>query len=79
MTIEAEEIKDPNMAPKTESEASGKDGPKDVELGVESQDVDKNIARMKSVLSSSDDPFAPRAGKTLLWRNVNMVLVSALE
>ena len=23
----------------------------------------------------SDDPFAPREGKTLLWRNVNMVLV----
>jgi hypothetical protein len=27
----------------------------------------------------SDDPFAPREGKTLLWRGVNMTLVSLLE
>ena len=28
-----------------------------------------------SNLAVSDDPFAPREGKTLLWRDVNMVLV----
>lgn len=32
--------------------------------------------RKSSVLAVSDDPFAPREGKTLLWRNVNMTLVS---
>jgi len=30
--------------------------------------------RKSSVLAVSDDPFALREGKTLLWRNVNMVL-----
>jgi hypothetical protein len=28
-----------------------------------------------SALDTGDDPFAPREGKTLLWRNVNMILV----
>jgi hypothetical protein len=28
-----------------------------------------------SVLDARDDPFAPREGKTLLWRNINMTLV----
>jgi hypothetical protein len=32
--------------------------------------------KMMSKLASSDDPFAIREGKTLLWTNVNMVLVS---
>jgi hypothetical protein len=32
--------------------------------------------RKTSMLASSDDPFALREGKTLLWRNVNMTLVS---
>lgn len=37
-----------------------------------------NFERSKSsTLASSDDPFAAREGKTLLWRNVNMSLVSA--
>jgi hypothetical protein len=31
---------------------------------------------MMSMLTVSDDPFAPREGKTLLWKNVNMTLVS---
>jgi hypothetical protein len=31
-----------------------------------------------SMLAISDDPFAPREGKTLLWRNVNMTLVRAV-
>ena len=32
-----------------------------------------------STLAVSDDPFAPREGKTLLWKNVNMTLVSHLS
>jgi len=32
-----------------------------------------------STLAISDDPFAPREGKTLLWKNVNMTLVSHLR
>jgi len=31
--------------------------------------------RAVSVLDSHDDPFAPREGKTLAWKNVNMTLV----
>ena len=35
-----------------------------------------SIMRKKSsVLETSDDPFAIREGKTLLWRNINMTLV----
>ena len=36
------------------------------------------LSKESSVLPASDDPFAPREGKTLLWRNVNMVLVRTL-
>jgi hypothetical protein len=32
--------------------------------------------RMLNQMAASDDPFAIREGKTLLWTNVNMVLVS---
>ena len=32
--------------------------------------------RKSSMLAASDDPFAFREGKTLMWRNVNMILVS---
>jgi hypothetical protein len=32
--------------------------------------------QMSSMISTSDDPFAPREGKTLLWRGINMTLVS---
>lgn len=32
-------------------------------------------SKKSSMLAVSDDPFAPREGKTLLWRNVNMTLV----
>jgi hypothetical protein len=32
---------------------------------------------MINKMATSDDPFAIREGKTLLWTNVNMVLVSA--
>jgi len=32
------------------------------------------MSKKSSVLAASDDPFAPREGKTLLWRNVNMTL-----
>ena len=31
--------------------------------------------RTVSVLASRDDPFAPREGKTLAWKNINMTLV----
>jgi hypothetical protein len=36
----------------------------DIEVGIEA-----------TVLDARDDPFAPRDGKTLLWRNINMTLV----
>jgi hypothetical protein len=35
----------------------------------------KMTSKKSSMLAVSDDPFAPREGKTLLWRNVNMTLV----
>jgi hypothetical protein len=60
----------------------------DVEFDVESLDVDvdvqpptftstptKTVPTSTSDISSRDDPFAPREGKTLLWRGVNMTLV----
>lgn len=34
-----------------------------------------SFSRKGSALAVSDDPFFPREGKTLLWRNVNMTLV----
>ena len=33
------------------------------------------VSRKGSQLAVSDDPFAAREGKTLLWRDVNMTLV----
>jgi hypothetical protein len=61
----------------------------DVEFDVESLDVDtdeqpptfssstptKTVTTAASDISSRDDPFAPREGKALLWRGVNMTLV----
>lgn len=45
-------------------------------LDVEAQKDAKNLDRGKSgVLDSHTDPFAPREGKTLVWKNVNMTLV----
>jgi len=35
-----------------------------------------NLPRQTSTLDDQDDPFAFREGKTLVWRNVNMTLVS---
>ncbi|CAJ1966242.1 unnamed protein product [Cylindrotheca closterium] len=32
------------------------------------------LSKKSSILASSDDPFATREGKTLLWRDINMVL-----
>lgn len=43
----------------------------DVEKGSHSPVLDRGV----SVLAAHDDPFAPRAGKTLTWKNVNMTLV----
>ena len=44
----------------------------DIEVGV------KPLSRETSSigLDAKEDPFARRDGKTLLWRNVNMILVS---
>ena len=36
------------------------------------------MSKKSSMLAVSDDPFAPREGKTLLWKNVNMTLVRRL-
>lgn len=38
--------------------------------------TDQKSATTANVLDSRDDPFAPREGKTLTWRNINMTLVS---
>jgi hypothetical protein len=61
-----------------------------LELDVESLDIDvdvddqpptfsstptKTVPTTTSDISARDDPFAPREGKTLLWRGVNMTLV----
>ena len=37
----------------------------------------KKYGRNESTLESSTDPFAPREGKTLTWRNVNMKLAAS--
>jgi ABC-type multidrug transport system ATPase subunit len=47
----------------------------DVEIGA-GTDSGKNFSRNESTLDSHDDPFAPREGKTLTWRNVNMTLAA---
>jgi hypothetical protein len=42
-------------------------------------DVESGITKMSkqvSTLDPRDDPFAPRDGKALLWRKINMTLVS---
>ena len=44
---------------------------KDLEVGRNSKVL---ISKKSSVLASSEDPFATREGKTLLWRDINMVL-----
>lgn len=53
----------------------------DVEEGVEATTtkVPPLVSKKSSTLNVSDDPFAPREGKTLLWRNVNMTLVRLLR
>ena len=51
----------------------------DVESGDVVKDESMNsqkLNRGESVLDRHTDPFAPREGKTLVWRNVNMTLVS---
>ncbi|GKZ00466.1 hypothetical protein MPSEU_000999100 [Mayamaea pseudoterrestris] len=37
----------------------------------------KGFRRNESMLERSTDPFAPREGKTLVWRNVNMKLAAS--
>lgn len=50
---------------------------RDVEVGRKNSKV--LSSRTSSVLDSSDDPFATREGKTLLWRDINMVLAAKKE
>jgi hypothetical protein len=46
-----------------------------------SSDIEECRCRQSSTesLDPKTDPFAPRVGKTLVWRDVNMTLVSALH
>ena len=46
----------------------------DVELGSKT-----DISNQASDLDRHSDPFAVREGKTLTWKNVNMILVSGKE
>jgi hypothetical protein len=51
----------------------------EIEVPEEVRDVEdgrpKYVDKQSSTLDNHDDPFAPREGKTLLWKNVNMTLV----
>ena len=48
-----------------------------VELG-DAVGKEKVLSHAESKLHHHSDPFAPRDGKTLLWKNVNMKLVSSV-
>ena len=39
----------------------------------------KTTSRQVSMLDAGDDPFAPREGKSLVWKDINMILVSSLR
>jgi hypothetical protein len=39
----------------------------------------RDLNHQVSVLDRQDDPFAPREGKTLIWKDVNMTLVRAMQ
>lgn len=49
----------------------------DASSGCETPNSDIEESRQSSIetLDPRTDPFAPRIGKTLLWRNINMTLV----
>lgn len=50
----------------------------DAEIMVVVEPVNNNLVlldRRTSTLQQSTDPFAPREGKALVWRNVSMTLV----
>jgi hypothetical protein len=57
--------------PPEEPSMSPKDADTDVEAGVQKPTL---VPRKSSVLATSDDPFALRDGKTLLWKDINMTL-----
>lgn len=65
-------------------EGGNSQNPSEVEIVFETDDSNANPLKSKSKafskkashMSISDDPFAPREGKALLWKNVNMTLVS---
>jgi hypothetical protein len=48
----------------------------EVEFARPSKDDTQRSGTNKSTTMKRDDPFAPREGKTLTWRNVDMTLVS---
>lgn len=58
---------------KTESCAEGSPPPMVVAASTSETDDDDEVTEQEKV--SHTDPFAPRVGKTLSWRNVNMTLV----
>ena len=59
--------------------ANGEEQPSSTAVSTSAKGRSSAYSRRKSsMLAVSDDPFALREGKTLLWRNVNMVLVSVI-
>lgn len=46
-----------------------------MELGTDPTRNKKTINTKESALDKHTDPFAQREGKTLVWKNVNMILV----
>jgi len=68
----------PSMTNKSESMST--EDPKDVEIAVgEERDEGGTVSKLYrgvSVLDKHTDPFAPREGKALVWRDTNMTLVS---
>eukprot|EP00522_Entomoneis_paludosa_P006385 CAMPEP_0172451976 /NCGR_PEP_ID=MMETSP1065-20121228/9768_1 /TAXON_ID=265537 /ORGANISM="Amphiprora paludosa, Strain CCMP125" /LENGTH=650 /DNA_ID=CAMNT_0013203947 /DNA_START=259 /DNA_END=2211 /DNA_ORIENTATION=+ len=46
----------------------------DVDVETAKDEGMMSVNKQESVLSTKDDPFAPREGKTLVWKDVNMTL-----
>lgn len=63
---------------------SPEEEPNDVENGSVSKHHERSssqilVSKKSSVLEASEDPFAHREGKTLLWRDINMTLAGKKE
>jgi ABC-type multidrug transport system ATPase subunit len=81
---EPEEVSEDEEAPKKKKSMKKKKST--AQVTIEEEETEKSPTtltrqsgydrRQSSMLAASDDPFALREGKTLLWRNVNMTLVS---